>query len=82
MARRVQDFRFGIGDETEEVIILWEAPICDGATMENLACERMGDHYPVCPDIDGVRIVDQDGDELFRWTRRDEAARLGEGLDA
>ena len=80
MARRIQDFKFGFRDQIGT--ILWDAPLCDGITMENVTCERMADHYASKSDVDGVRVVGEDGDELFRWTRRDEAKRAGKTHNA
>jgi hypothetical protein len=52
--------------------VLCEFPIPDGATVENLVHERMSDHFASKNGVEGVRVIDDNGDEIYRWTFSDE----------
>ena len=70
-ALSVQDCKLN-GREIGAVVA--EFPAAPGSTVENLAHERMADHYDAKSGVQAVRIVDEDGTELYRWTWWDETA--------
>lgn len=78
MARMLQDIKLR---PTGPHDVLWETPLADGETMENVVHERMSDHFATKAGIDAVQVVDDEtGDVLYRWTFSEEALAIGERL--